>query len=167
MKHRLIYIILVLSCLPCKSQHYESDSVRVRKIYELVRVADEDGGSSIVLRESEDKGVVDTTQKWEVDRNGDFIQLKHWYGDGTGLLYSIVVQNETEPYFDTLSDGTHVVNSLFTSIASDGVKRFPLTINWQYVDIDRDGEIDQFRFHWMEPNAYYKRIIYCSLREDD
>lgn len=166
MKYRLILIISVLVCLSCKGQHYESDSVRVRKTYELVRVADEDGGSSIISRESDDKGIVDTTQKWEVDRNGDFIQLKHWYGDGTGILHSIVVQNETEPYLDTLSDGTISMNNIFTAIASDGAKQFRLTVNWQYVDLDLDGVIDQFRFHWIEPNAYHKRIIYCDFYQD-
>lgn len=166
MKYGYIILLLLLVRNPGRSQHYESDSVLVRRIWDLVEVPDEEyGGSSIVLRESDDKGVVDSTDKWEIDRNGDFIQIKHWLGDGTGLLYSIVVQNETESYFDTLSDGTHVVNSLLTAIASDGGKRFPLTINWQYVDIDRDGMIDQFRFHWMEPKAYHKRIIYCHLQE--
>lgn len=166
MKYNFILIILILICIPCKSQHYKSDSVVVIRIWDLVEEEDKEyGGSSIYLRPSDKKGICDTTQKWEVLRNGDFIELRRWWNKDYGIRYSIVVEYKTEDYLDTLSDGTPCINSIFTATASDGIKYFSLTINWQYVDLDRNGVFDQFRFHWMEPNAYHKRIIYCGLQD--
>jgi len=46
---------------------------------------------------------------------------------------------------------------------TDGIKNFPMVINWQFVDLNKDGDWDQFRLNWFEPNAYFKRTMYCNI----
>lgn len=103
----------------------------------------------------------DTSDHWDVVRNGDFIKLIRWINQFVGHGNNFVIQNRTEETKGTLDDGKSYVSQTFTGYSSDNVNTIPLEIIWQYVDTNKDGKWDQLRVHWIEPRAYLERVIFC------
>ena len=89
--------------------------------------------------------------------------MKHWISSGAALLYTFRKQTLIEISEDITYDNYPNKNEIMEGYATDGIKSFPLIINWQYVDMNKDGKWDQFRLNWFEPNAIVKRTMFCSI----
>ncbi len=145
MKAHFIIFFLGLISLNGISQHFVSDSVCYKSLitYEILKC--------------------DTSDHWEIDRNGDFILTKHWLNEDLALMHSIRIQNRTNEETGYLKSGARTSTQFFTCRANDNIKVFFLDVLWETIDSDDNGKWDQLRFYWIENRATLARIIYCHL----
>jgi hypothetical protein len=118
---------------------------------------------------------------WEVERNGDFIKIVHWYskpvketfinsnGDtiptlGRALTTRFNIQYRDEETSSMVSLKIKVSSQLFQGIASDGSKEFALALGWRLYDLNNDGKWDRLALTWMEPNSPISRTIFCHFK---
>ena len=139
----LTLLFVLINSVYCIGQHFVSDSVCYKNKFTLEIIK------------------CDTSDHWEIDRNGDFIQTKHWLNKHIALMNSLRIQNKMDEESGYLDTGIRSSTQLFTCIATDNVKTFYLSVIWQYMDFDDDEKWDQLRFYWIEDRTTMIRIIYC------
>lgn len=146
MKHTLL--IIAISCsfiLPSKGQKFVSDSTCMIHLQTYRTIS------------------CDETREWEIERSYDIIYMKHWISTDVALMYTFRKQTLLEISEDFTYDKYPSKNEIMEGYTNDGIKNFPMVINWQYVDLDKDGKWDQFRLNWFEPNAFAKRTMFCTI----
>ena len=141
MKHLLISILI----LPAAGQKFVSDSTCMIMLHSWRTIN------------------CDTTTTWEIERNFDIIYMKHWYSSDYGTLTTFRKQTLIDKSNGETYDKFPSKNEIMEGYGTDGIKNFPMVINWQYVDLNNDGKWDQFRLNWFEPNAKAKRTMFCTI----
>lgn len=146
MKRMLINILLLSNLIiPVNGQKFVSDS------------------TCMIMLQTWRTLSCDTSSKWEIERSFDIIYLKHWFSNDYGILTTFRKQTLIEKSEGETYDKFPSNNEVMEGYATDGIKYFPMVINWQYVDLNKDGKWDQFRLNWFEPNANAKRTMFCTI----
>lgn len=146
MKISLLSLLLICTwVLPTAGQKFISDS------------------TCMIMIESWRTIDVDTSSQWKIDRSYDIIKMDHWFTSDYGLRTTFRKQTLLEKSEGETYDKFPSKNEIMEGYATDGTKYYPIVINWQYVDLNKDGKWDQFRLNWFEPNAHAKRTIFCTI----
>ncbi|MFZ2339313.1 MAG: hypothetical protein WAW07_06260, partial [Bacteroidales bacterium] len=114
---------------------------------------------------------------WEVEREGDFIKIVHWYskpieetyinseGDtipslGSGITTHFIIDHREQEEITYITKKIKLSSQLFQGRASTGISRASLVISWKLFDLNDDGLWDRLKLTWVEDSPTV-RVIYC------
>ena len=104
----------------------------------------------------------DTSDRWEIRRNGDMIEAYHFFSKYYATATTFGIDYKLEKKSGYLKDsGFKSAEQVYQCTASTKTKTYSAGINWQTLDFDDDGVWDQLIFYWLESRSPLVRIIYC------